>query len=271
MNDVLRPGQSLDELLDGIEFDGDRAQFAAPSDWGQGRAPYGGLVGAAAARALESAAPDRPLRSMMVSFVGPVAPGIAEMEIETLRAGRSATHASVRIAQEGTVRAAVLGCLGQDRESSLIHQGSTAPDMTPVEDVPSAPYIEGIMPAFVQHVHMRFAVGDPPYSGRRSEAMGGFCRFRVPTRRVDASLIAGLADIWPAPVIPWLKAPAPASSMTWNLEIVHLDPSLPTDAWWTYRAVTEATEHGYVHFRAELWDAKGRLAAVSRQLAAVFA
>lgn len=246
-------------------------RFAAPADWGQGRATYGGLVGAVAARALESAAPDRPLRSMMVSFVGPVAPGVAELEIEELRSGRSATHASVRVVQDGTVRAAVLGCLGQDRESSIAEAGPRVPDIAPVDDLPSAPYLEGIMPAFVQHVHMRFALGDPPYSGRRSEAMGGYCKFRVPTRRVDAALIAALTDIWPAPVIPWLKAPAPASSMTWNLEIVHLDRSLPPDAWWTYRAVTEAAEHGYVHFRAELWDAHGRLAAVSRQLAAVFA
>ncbi len=125
--------------------------------------------------------------------------------------------------------------------------------------------------AGLQHVDMRFALGDPPYTGRRSEAMGGYCRFRVPTRRVDAALVVALADIWPAPVIPWLKAPAPASSMTWNLEIVHLDRSIDPDAWWTYRSVTEAAEHGYVHFHAELWDAKGRLAAVSRQLAAVFA
>ncbi len=271
MNDVLRPDQSLDELLDAVEIDGSSGRFAAPPDWGQGRATYGGLVGAVAARALESTAPDRPLRSMMVSFVGPVSPGPVELEIEPLRAGRSATHASVRVRQEGTIRAAVLGCLGQDRPSILSETGPRAPDMTPPDDLPSVPFMEGIMPAFVRHVHMRFAVGDPPYSGRRSEALGGYCRFRVPTRRVDAALMAALADIWPAPVIPWLDRPAPASSMTWNLEIVHLDETLPPDAWWTYRAVTEAAEHGYVHFRAELWDANGRLAAVSRQLAAVFA
>lgn len=47
-----------------------------PEKWGQGRATFGGMVAAIMYQrvALHMAA-DRPVRSIMVSFVAPVAPG----------------------------------------------------------------------------------------------------------------------------------------------------------------------------------------------------
>ena len=49
--------------------------LVVPSSWGQGRASFGGVVAALVFDRMASVvAPDRPMRSMQVSFVGPVTP-----------------------------------------------------------------------------------------------------------------------------------------------------------------------------------------------------
>src|SRR5690349_12069681 len=77
-----------------------RAQIGA--DWAQGRAVFGGLVAGLMARALERLLPaERSLRSCVVDFVGPGAPGEATIEVNVLRAGRALTHAEARLIQNG--------------------------------------------------------------------------------------------------------------------------------------------------------------------------
>ena len=47
-------------------------------------------------------------------------------------------------------------------------------------------------------------------------------------------------------------------------------PDARADAWWLYRAELEASAGGYAHASAKLWSPAGRLAALSRQVVAVF-
>ena len=65
--------------------------------------------------------PERWLRSLLVSFVGPVDVGEVAMTVETLRSGRAVTHLQARLVQEGTVCCAVLGSFGAD----LVHRSPT--------------------------------------------------------------------------------------------------------------------------------------------------
>ncbi len=65
---------SFAALLRGTDSAGQRT-FHFTSDWGQGRAIYGGLIGAALYKTMRGQVPtDRQLRAMTVAFIGPVAP-----------------------------------------------------------------------------------------------------------------------------------------------------------------------------------------------------
>src|SRR5690606_12699610 len=64
-----------------------------PEKWGQGRATFGGMVAAAMFEKLAPyVAEGRPVRSMMVSFVAPVAPGELDVMVKVLREGKGATQ-----------------------------------------------------------------------------------------------------------------------------------------------------------------------------------
>ncbi|MCF5105023.1 thioesterase family protein, partial [Pseudomonas proteolytica] len=70
-----------------------------PAQWAQGRATFGGLVAALQYEALRAQVPaDRPLRSLAVTFVGPVAPDVsASYQVEVLREGKAVSQLLGRV------------------------------------------------------------------------------------------------------------------------------------------------------------------------------
>src|SRR5699024_7353150 len=74
----------------------DAGKYVIPAGWTQGRACFGGLIAAIMYRRLQALVPDRPPRSLFVSFVGPVAAGDIELNAEVLRTGGSVTQAECR-------------------------------------------------------------------------------------------------------------------------------------------------------------------------------
>ncbi|MDY0000936.1 MAG: thioesterase family protein, partial [Polyangia bacterium] len=90
----------FDDLLRLERLDGRRFGLEIPEDWMQGRTAFGGLVAAAAVRAIREALGDRdPLRSMHTAYVAPVRAGTAALEVEVVRQGKHVTQAAVRITQ----------------------------------------------------------------------------------------------------------------------------------------------------------------------------
>ncbi|MBO9533312.1 MAG: thioesterase family protein [Solirubrobacteraceae bacterium] len=246
--------------------------------WGQGRATYGGLVaGLLAARAEQLIDdPARRLRVANITFVGPVEPGDASIDVEVLRSGSSATSVHGRVVQSGDVRTTFTATYGADRATQVSVDGSratAAPAIARPEAVEAAPFIEGLLPDFLQHVELRFAAGSPPFTGAREAAFGGWMRFReAPARMGDRELLA-LTDAWPPGVAPLFTGPAPMSSLGWTYEVVGTppadEPDAP-DAHWQYDVRTLVAAHGYGSTTARIWDAAGRLRALSRQTIAYF-
>ena len=80
----------------------DGFRLAIPEDWHQGRTAYGGLSTALALTAAVKAGGDGlpPLRSAMVSFVGPLF-GPVEVGARVLRRGKNATWISGEVLREG--------------------------------------------------------------------------------------------------------------------------------------------------------------------------
>jgi acyl-CoA thioesterase len=118
-----------------------------PADWGQGRSSFGGAItglGLAAMEAVlprDSSEPPRRCRSMMVSFAGPVAVGTIELSASVVRHGRSATHVSASLAQDGSLRCAIMASFASPRPSAIEIAGARRPELAGPEGLISLPFI----------------------------------------------------------------------------------------------------------------------------------
>ncbi|WP_100640129.1 acyl-CoA thioesterase [Marinobacter salexigens] len=247
-------------------------ELIMPDTWSQGRATFGGVVtGLLFDRMAEMVPEGRPVRSMHVSFIGPVEAGVpAIFEAQILRQGGSVSQVEGRIIQNGEPRLVCIGAFAGDRDSAVRIEGEPAPDVKPVEQCQALPFIEGLTPGFISYIDMRWAYGVLPFSGGGGREMGGWMRFReVPEVLSDAHLVA-LIDAWPAPVLQHFKSPVPASSLSWAFDIIHPRPALEADDWLLYKATIDQAGDGYGHFHARVWTPRGDLLATSCQTVAVF-
>ena len=64
--------------------------------------------------------------------------------------------------------------------------------------------------------------------------------------------------------------PAPASSLTWDFDLIGAESTYNGDSWWKYEVNAEYAANGYVYEKAQLWDETGKLVAVSRETVAIY-
>ena len=257
----------------------DMLQQAATQDsleiqagWGQGRATYGGLVAALLlARGQAVAGGEKPVRSLPVSFIGPVAPGPVRLSVEVLRRGKSVTQLEARLWQQDAVQVVMLVSLGASRDSVVKVPVSTLlPDMMIPEAFASLPWMP-LMPEFLQQVELRYAGGGFPFSGSVHPDFRGWMRFREPLAHFGLPALLGLVDAWPPSTLPLLSQVVPASTLCWTVEfLAEPEPDAGT-AWWAYDVQTDYAADGYGHAEARVWNASGQLMAISRQTTTVFA
>jgi len=248
-------------------------EFAGNVDgvWSQGRAIYGGIVGAGMVRAMaQTVSKDRTLRSLAITFAGPVEEGLIECNTRLIREGRTASFVGAEITQEGSSRASATATFGIDRPMSLTVDGPPRPDAPPPEEVVSIPYIEGLTPSFTQMLELRYTRGQYPFSGSKSSTLEGWFRFRYDSTPADGASIVGLVDAWPCPAITMLQSPAFASSITWNVDLWRERLDCRVDEWWYYQSTTTFAGSGYTSFDASVWAPDGGYVARSRQLVGVF-
>jgi acyl-CoA thioesterase len=263
---------SFASLLEAVDTTAGAATLDFPEDWLQGRAGFGGLVGALALKAMrDHVAAARKVRSLLISFVGPVEAGPFTVIPRVLRSGRAVSQVEVQVTQQDTVRCVVLGAFGGDRDSAIRVAPPSFPQMSLPEKGFELPYIEGLTPAFSRHFAYRWALGELPFSGGPGKEIGGWIQFRERTDCLSEEWLVALADAWPTPALSMLTTPAAASSMTWEMGFVHLDRRTCTlKDWWCFHSAVDSAEKGYVHERGAIWDPDGQLAAYSRQTAVVF-
>ncbi|WP_105101743.1 thioesterase family protein [Microbulbifer pacificus] len=257
-----------------------------PVGWSQGRATFGGLVAAMLYQRIETAlqlatggpVADTPLRSLTISFVAPAEAGALHTSARVLRAGRSAVqieaHASQPQENGEQVVTAALASFGKPRASSIAVSNDAFPGLPAPDACQPLPYIEGVVPEFTQHFDYRIGVGALPFSGHHEGRIGGWVRFRESSGPVTIAHLLALIDAWPPAVLPMLKTVAPASSLTWTVELMPAAMAVANascDDWWQYLAEVEQAEDGYAVIQAKLWNSRGELMALTRQTVTVFA
>jgi acyl-CoA thioesterase len=240
-------------------------------DWSQGRATFGGMVAALGNEAMRRlVSPDRSLRGLDTTFIGPVLAGEVRIDAEILRTGKAVTVAYARLSSNGNVAATTTGIYGAARNSSL----ALAPDV--VSGVPRAvdlPERESITalggPTFLEHFGFRWAEGSRPFSGTRLRTAKIYVRHKD-TAPLTESHVVALIDCIPSVVLQLLAKPAPSSSLTWNVQFLRHDYSFAPDAWWRIDSEVNAAGGGYSCESCTLLDPNGAPAALARQIVAVF-
>jgi acyl-CoA thioesterase len=238
-------------------------------DWAQGRAAFGGLVAALLVRALErDVDPARTPRSMLLSFIAPVAAGHIEIETRETRSGRALTHLEARLIQGGQTCSTMIAAFGLPG-SSRIHVAGAAPSaLPPRNELAIVPHIEGVMPRFLKHFELRWRPRDMPFSGQATGGVAGYVRHAEDVPLDTASLLA-LIDAWPPAVLPMLSRPAPASTVTWMVDPTAALDGAPGQSL-QYEASVVSAHAGYASVESRIWSPTGVLLAASRQLQAEY-
>lgn len=239
-----------------------------PEDWRQGRTAFGGVLAAAGVRALKSRVdPGRKLRYFSAQYVAPVGEGEVEIRLSELATGGSVSNAVAAFYSEERLCMQMTAVFAKPRYSSKPVIPESVRLQNP-EGLPSLPYIEGVVPQFTRNLEFRWLEGGFPFSGHQEAVISGFCRHKTAAgEAVEATI--GLLDAWPAPVLPLLDRPSPASTISWSAHFYDPPVHRPTD-WWFYRALPVSFEEGYATTEARLYAPDGRLVAWSEQLVAVY-
>lgn len=241
-----------------------------PGDWMQGRTVFGGLQVALAVRAMRAlVAANLPLRNAQATFVAPVPGEVVHLVPRVLRVGRSATLVRCDLLHEGAVACGVTAAFGAGRPSAIsveMDRPAVEPDPAGLPDIPQ---VEGLTPAFVRHMQLRWARGTPPFTGQQEPRTQVYVRHRDPDIPAEDALIA-VADAIPTPALSMLKRPAPASSLTWTLELLHDPAGFDPGGWSLLDTTVRAAADGYVSQTSLLWGPDGRAMSVSHQTVAIF-
>lgn len=270
--------QSFATLLSTRERSSDTTvSFTVGEDWGQGRTLFGGLLSALSVAAMRDVCGDQwPLRALQTSFVGPVAFGRFDVNVHLLRQGKHVRQVQAQVTQtdaqgETAFAGVLLAVFGNGRESTLpVLAPTQAPVAKSIEDAVQLPFIPGVTPSFTQHVEFRLAEGAFPFMGVDSWSSRTFVKVKQ-HEGIDTELLSILlADAGPTPALAQLKGPAPASSVSWALELRPVADA-STSTHWRMDKDALAAGQGYVNERTTLWTPDGRLAALGYQVVAVYA
>ncbi len=261
---------SFNQIIASVQRQGEHFNAEIPASWMQGRATFGGLVAALLVEAMEQAlAEPMPLRGIQVLFVGPVSSDPLHIETKVLRQGRNVTSMRADLVQDGQINCTVTASFGADRASQFDLGLEPRPEMPAPESLSSAPYIEGLMPPFLQYLDLRWAEGAPPRSNCPDRRHGMWARFRDSGPASLAHLIA-LAD-FPAPIpLSMTSDSANASSLMWTMEFVDHSWQADMSDWWFLQVDLLKCSGGYANQEYKIWAPNGAPVALARQVMTVF-
>lgn len=243
-----------------------------PGHWAQGRTAYGGISAGVVYSAIKNALADSPvLRSITTNFVGPLALDTPfSVDVRLLRQGKNVSQYVAEAKQNGKVCVFMQACFGVARKSGIAVKNNETHKMAVPNKGKFIPQIPKITPKFLRHFDLSIDKGGLPFTRKKTSEYHGFMRFKQPPASITDAHIITLIDSWPPTVLQMMKMPAPASTVSWNLEFIHPHkPVAPTD-WFAYQAHTRQAADGYGHTEATIWDKDNEVIAISRQTVAIF-
>lgn len=228
----------------------------APDGWQQGRGMFGGLVYGLLARAMEAELADagRRLRTLAGDIAGPVLPGPARIEVETLRSGSKQSNLQARLTQGGEVLSVASGVFSPSRRLRLpALRGVEAPERADWDQLRLSLLEHPSMPDFTRAYEYRSA-GPMPFAGGHEAETAGYVREREAPARRDAASMIGLLDAWWPTLFSIDSQPRPVATISFLAELL-VDPArLDPGERLFHRARMATLEEGFFVELRELWS-----------------
>lgn len=246
-----------------------RYQSFLDDSWNLRPLPQGGVITAIALRAMSDALgdPSQSLRTLHTMFMGQVADGPLEIEVEVLRRGRSMSHMRAHVrnvgATNGHITTAVFGATREGFEFTELRRPPVPPpDQCPSFRDPPPPGVPVFdpNPFWTTRVEGRAAMGVPPWDevSERTAAQATWYRFDDTPwidggSRVDPFAVVLLADTMPGAIgqrvgptgRPWF---GPSVDLT-----VHVCADARSD-WLLGHNTARWAGNGYASVDMSLWD-----------------
>lgn len=232
----------------------------------------GGYVMAMTTRAMEAESGGRTLIAATGSYVNPATPGPVDLEVRTLKQGRSLSTLRTTVSREGTALAHVTGVYEDPARPK--HEGDVIlggpPDLPqPEECVLAVPATDApIPPPYTGMVEMRSVPTDVETIGATDspEQLRSRGWFRLKDgERLDAHAVVLAADAFPPAI--FFSNLGVGWTPTVDLNVQVRDPN--PKGWLACQFRTRFITDGLLEEDGELWDQSGNLVGLSRQLALV--
>ena len=258
----------LPDILQALQASGNNeTQFG--EIWTQGRSAYGGLSGSIAAAAMgKEVDQEVPLRSLMVSFIGPIPPGTVSVPVKKQRVGKNVAQLSAEIVSDGNLCLQAMAAYGRPREAIQVAPQEAFNPILRDQGVPISKAKR--FPSFLAYFDGCWAGGGIPFSGKPERQVFLWAKHRCDMSAFPAEKIIAIADIPPPVLLSHFEGgPVPASSLSWSLEFVV--PPNEIDSEWFYLEFTlEAAAEGYTQQSGKIFTEDGVLCALSRQCMVYF-
>ncbi|GGW76551.1 acyl-CoA thioesterase [Alteromonas halophila] len=247
-------------------------QAVITKDWAQGRTAFGGIsAGMLYASIRQHVSKERVLRSFTTNFVGPLALDTPfTIRVTRLREGRNVSQYTAEAIQNDNVCVVCQACFGIARTSGIAVDNNEQHQMQAPKKGNFIPQIPKVTPKFLRHFDLALDSGGLPFTRKKTSHYHGFMRFKKPPAEITDAHIITMIDAWPPTLLQMMKLPAPASTVSWNLEFIHPHKPVAADDWFAYQAHTRQAGDGYGHTEATIWDKDNEIIAISRQTVAIF-
>lgn len=259
----------LNEILDNLlASHTGTTQFG--EHWSQGRAAFGGIAASFAVTEMrKQLAEPQPIRSLMVSFIGPLPAGEVRAKAKILRQGKNVTQMSAEVYSGDTLCLQAMGVFGNPRPAVTVPPAyAFAP--VPKEKGVNFEQHRHRLPPFLRYFDGYWVSHGIPFSGYPSNQLNMWVKHAADMAKHPIEKMVVIADI-PPPVIlsHFEKPPVPSSSLTWSLEFVIPPEQIKSD-WFYLEYTIEAAADGYTQQAGKIFTETGTLCALSRQCMVYF-
>lgn len=255
---------SLKQIIDALDTIEGGMRGSIPESWLQGRTSYGGLSAALALHVAQQSDVDLPpLRSALIAFIGPLA-GDITIRTNRLRRGRNAAFIQADVECNAGLGLRATFVFMNAIASTVDYQVGGRPDFPPPgpED---ATFKGNSAVAFAQNFELL---------DRRDSAVGPTEWLRWVRLNERGGLdpmveLMAIADCLPPAALKLVGAPAPCSSMTWQINLLGNQPTT-IDGWWLLRTSTNYARGGSSSQEMMIWNLTGEPIAEQMQSVAIF-
>lgn len=264
---------ALDKVLTLETISNTQYRAHVSEDWMQGRTTYGGLSSALALAAAKQAFPgEQPLRSALISFIGPVA-GDCDITVRQVRESKSSRFIMAEVTSHDDKGESIYGThalftFSNPRASHVDHSNLPMPDIAAPETLEPLP-IHPMRPSFTRHFDMRPSTGPELKMGQDEAEILSWVRFaEEPNSDVDVGLLA-LGDALPPAALHLFRQFGPISSMNWTVHML-VDKPQTRDGWWLLHSRAEHTRNGFSVQEMTVWNRDGQAVARGGQGVGIF-